>query len=295
MKTIMCRKSAIGQAFLPAKRKVVMKRFILTVMALSAAIVAGMYANRSKAPVAKPVETANPPAEGPIQQLTEHRPIPKEVVAAAKSPLSNVGTSGAESHTLPPPATDSKLLLAQAVETLVSPQTTYQQRQETWKQLRQTGKLDETIAELEQRVSTNPRSTGDVTALGEGYYKKAGNTDDVRERAMLAMKADQTLEAALNLDSSNWEARFTKATGMSYWPAELNKRQEVIQEFLALIQQQETEPPQPQFARTYLLLGQQYEKAGNASDATQVWQRGTSLFPNDTDLQGKLTSQAAAR
>lgn len=270
-----------------------MKRLTVIVMALSAVIVTGMYVNRPKS-AAKPAEIPNQPAERPsAPQVTEYRPVSKEIISTAESAPPNLvaASSSPEVPNSPPTAPDSKLLLNQALETLVSPQTTYQQRQETWKQLQKTGKVDEAITALERRVSENPRSVGDVTVLGEGYYKKAGNTDDVRERAMFAMKADQTLEAALNLEPSDWEARFTKAAGMSYWPAELNKRPEVIQEFLTLIQQQETEAPQPQFARTYMLLGQQYEKAGSANDAAQVWQRGAKLFPNDSDLQNKLTAQ----
>jgi len=274
-----------------------MKRLIVILVVLSSVIVTGMYVNRSKPPVAKPAEIANQSAErSNLGQATEYRPVPKAVIAAAEFPASNfiAATSAPEISNSAKTAMDSKLLVDQAVETLVSPKTTYQQQQETWKQLRKAGKVDDAITELEQRVSENPRSAGDVTALGEGYYKKAGNTDDVRERAIFAMKADQTLEAALNLDPSNWEARFTKAAGMSYWPPELNKGQEVIQEFLALIQQQETQTLEPQFARTYMLLGGQYEKAGRADDAAQVWQRGAELFPGDTDLQNKLAARQQA-
>jgi cytochrome c-type biogenesis protein CcmH/NrfG len=68
----------------------------------------------------------------------------------------------------------------------------------------------------------------------------------------------------------------------------------MMQEFLTLIHQQETQAPQPQFARTYVLLGEQYEKAGGADYATQVWQRGAKLFPNDSDLLGKLAAQHPA-
>jgi tetratricopeptide (TPR) repeat protein len=273
-----------------------MKRLIVILVVLSTVIVVGMYVNRSKPPVANAAETANLPAERPnLRQPTEYRPVPEKVIAAELTPPNVAAASSApEIPNSAPIAAKSKLLLNQAVETLVSPKTTYEQRQETWKQLRQAGKVDEAITELEQRVTENPRSAVDVTALGEGYYKKAGNTDDVRERAILAMKGDQTLQAALNLEPSNWEARFTKAVGMSYWPAELNKGQEVIQEFLTLIQQQETEAPQPQFARTYVLLGGQYEKAGRADDAAQVWLRGANLFPNDTDLQNKLAAKHQA-
>lgn len=274
-----------------------MKRLIVILTALSAAIVAGMYVNRSRPPVAKPAEIAHSPAEEPnARQAKQYRPIGKEVIVATEFARPNVGaaSSAAEIPRSPLTATDNELLFKEAIETLVSGRTSYPQRQETWKQLRKAGKLDEAITELEQRVTANPRSAGDVTTLGEGYYKKAGNTEDIRERAIFAMKADQTLEAALNLEPSNWEARFTKAAGMSYWPAELNKGQEVTQEFLTLIQEQETQAPQPQFARTYVLLGEQYEKAGRADYGAQVWQRGAKLFPNDSALQDKLAAHQQA-
>jgi len=68
----------------------------------------------------------------------------------------------------------------------------------------------------------------------------------------------------------------------------LNKSQEVIQNFQTLIEQQEAQAPQPQFADTYAWLGEQYQKAGRADDARAVWQRGASLFPSDETLRSKL-------
>jgi hypothetical protein len=112
----------------------------------------------------------------------------------------------------------------------------------------------------------------------------------MREQAILAMKADQLFDATLNLDSSHWEARFSKAVSMSYWPAELKKGPEVIENFRTLIQQQETRAPQPEFAKTYLFLGRQYQKSGYPDYATQVWQRGTGLFPDDEELKKELSS-----
>src|SRR5215468_3579417 len=102
------------------------------------------------------------------------------------------------------------------------------------------------------------------------------------------MKADQTLEAALNLDPSDWEARFTKVAGMSYWPTQLNKGPEVIAGFEQLIQQQEARPAESGFSETYLLLGNYYQTLGQSEQAIRIWQRGASQFPNDEDLQAKL-------
>ena len=41
--------------------------------------------------------------------------------------------------------------------------------------------------------------------------------------------------------------------------------------FLTLIQQQETQAPEPQFAQTYAKLGEQYQKLGKADYAQQIW------------------------
>ena len=122
------------------------------------------------------------------------------------------------------------------------------------------------------------------------YLQKCGTIQDVREQGILAMQADKMFDTALSLDPSNWEARFMKAVAMSYWPPMLNKGDEVIQHFQTLIQQQETQTPQPQFAETYAWLGDQYQKAGRADDAKAVWQRGAALFPADEKLRTKLAS-----
>jgi hypothetical protein len=48
-------------------------------------------------------------------------------------------------------------MLYQAVDTRVSPQVPYAQKQETWNQLRQGGRLDPAISELEHRMAGDPR------------------------------------------------------------------------------------------------------------------------------------------
>jgi tetratricopeptide (TPR) repeat protein len=126
--------------------------------------------------------------------------------------------------------------------------------------------------------------------LGQAYLQKLGTTQDIRQQAILAMQADQTFDQALTLDPNNWDARFYKAAALSHWPADLNKSQEVMQNLSTLIDQQETRTPQPEYAQSYVLLGDQYLKAGYPDDARQMWQRGAALFPQNEVLQNKLAS-----
>jgi tetratricopeptide (TPR) repeat protein len=174
----------------------------------------------------------------------------------------------------------------------VSPQSGYPQREAAWKQLKDSGKLDQAITELEQRVSSDPQTAEYSAMLGRAYLEKCGTLQDVREQGILGMKADLAFDDALKTDPSNWEARFTKSVAMSYWPPQLNKGQEVIDNFTQLINQQEAQAPQPQFAQTYAWLGDQYQKSGRNDYALSVWQRGAALYPNDAALTKRLAQPA---
>jgi tetratricopeptide (TPR) repeat protein len=202
------------------------------------------------------------------------------------SPLSAVTTSAPAD-----PGRASQITFNQAIESIVSPRASHAQKETAWKQLRESGKLDQAIGELEQRAASNAGAAEYPAALGQAYLQKCGTIQDVREQGILAMKADQVFDAALNLDSNNWEARFTKALAMSYWPTQMNRGTEVMQHFVTLVEQQEAQTPQPHFAQTYARLGDEYLKYGHAEYAKQAWQRGAALFPEDRELRLKLQAQ----
>jgi len=231
-------------------------------------------------PLPAPPPDSAPHAQPRITVVTAH--APEAVVASASA--------------APVPTTASLSLPAhQAVETLVSPQASFEEKQAAWGLLRDSGKLDQAITEFEQRASASPTTAEYPATLGQAYLQKAGTLKDLREQGILGLKADQSFDAALNLDPANWEAGFWKATAMSYWPPQLGKSQEIIDRFLELIKLQETRAPQPQFAQTYATLGDQYQKQGYPDYAKQVWQRGAALFPNDTQLQQKLENPASTQ
>ena len=270
-----------------------MKRLIMAVIGVGILIVGlGWYVNRPTTPAvppAEPVAELAPAPAGDAPQAVE--PVaarPEQPAQPAAAP--RVAEKASYTAAAPVnPALDAAAL-SRTVDVLVSPQASHQQKQEAWKYLGDAGKLDQAIAELERRMTNDLSNAECPAALGHAYLHKCGTIKDVREQGILAMQADKMFDTALGLDVSNWDARFMKAVAMSYWPPMLNKGDEVIQHFQTLIQQQETQAPQPQFAETYAWLGDQYQKAGRADDAKAVWQRGASLFPADEKLRTKLTS-----
>jgi tetratricopeptide (TPR) repeat protein len=241
-----------------------------------------------------PAITVREPA--PLAPSTIYRPEP---AATTKPVESDAPKASSASNPAPQIKPGPSPALQQALQTLVSQQASFDQKQATWQQLKDSGKLDLAIAELEQHTATSPNSAEYPATLGQAYLQKAGILKDIREQGILGMKADQSFDAALSLDPANWEAGFWKATAMSYWPPQLNKGQEVIERFAELIKLQETQPAQPQFSQTYVLLGEQYQKQGYADYARQIWERGGSMFPNDSRLLEKLSQprpeQAAAK
>lgn len=277
-----------------------MKRIIvMTVAVVGLGVVAGISVKKSRQPAAPTAGSAPSGAAATIQHDSPEQPsatakTPWRSPVEVQSNVSNLPDSTTAESAAPAKANVSRTaqpLVRQAVDTLVSPQANFVQRSTVLDQLRNSGKLDQAIGDLEQRVADNPQSPECPAALGRAYLQKCGTLQDVREQGILAMKADQSFDAALNLDANNWDARFTKAVAMSYWPTQMNRGTEVMQHFVTLVEQQEAQSPQPQFAQTYLWLGKEYAKYGHAQEARDVWQRGAALFPNNAELRTSLGAQ----
>lgn len=268
-----------------------MKRLTLIVGALGVVALAIILELRQKSPPAALAPETSPEettAAVPVAVVPAN-PQPAATPRFDQPPVISTVTAEASVASLPQP--DDATLFRRTLDLLVSPQASFEQKQAAWQQLRQNGKLDQAIAELEQAATNNPTAAAYPAALGQAYLHKCATLQDVRDRGIFGMKADQTFDAALTLDPANWEAGFFKAMSLSYWPKDLNKSPEVIERFTQLIEQQEATVAQPHFAQTYVWLGEQYRKAGQADFADQVWRRGMALFPADPALQKKLDGQ----
>jgi len=263
-----------------------MKQLIFVVAGFGVIIALGIGLNRGNTSPDAPLNTVAASATSSPKRME-----PARTAAPTSTLPANAAHRPGRSPAPVPVAveTEKQRAFRQAIETLLSPQSTFAQKQAVWKQLKDAGQMDDAIAELERRLADSPDSVEDAVALAQAYLKECGQTDDIRQRAMLAMKADLLLDTALSQDPSNWEAQFDKVSIMARWPLELNQGPKVLEQFQTLIQEQESQPTQPQFALTYLRLGDYYERTGDANEAVQVWQRGASIFPDNSDLLNKLS------
>jgi hypothetical protein len=273
-----------------------MKRLILAVVSVGVIGGAALYLNRQKT---APISPAEPMAEAaPTRTPEDTRSVKAVAVQQAEPQVSATAVDSSQTPLVSPVLNEAKpdnsanstapTAFRQAMDILVSPQTSFQQRQAAWKRLRDAGELDQALATLKQGATNNPASAEYPTALGEAYVYKLQTIRDFHEVSILALQADQSFDAALGLDPANWEAQFFKAAALSRWPPEMNKGPEVIRQLSNLIDQQETMPPQPQFAQTYVLLGDQYKKTSQPDYAAQTWRLGLAKFPSDSTLQGRI-------
>lgn len=264
----------------------IMKAFkiiVLAALGAGAAVIIGweFSVGRSVVAIVAPHPAAVPPPKAPAPVAASRAADPAAPAAAAK-------------------VDEAGLALAAALDTFTSPQSTFAQKQAVLDQLRKAGRLEEAIATLKQLAAQSPNDAAIPTALGEAEISQIrtlyenGASPLSNDVAILGLQADQNFTAALALDPTNWEAQFEKAASMAHWPPMLNKGPEVIQRLTALVTQQEAATaPQPEFAQTYAVLGEQYQAAGQPDKAVQIWQQGLGHFPLSSTLQRELAAPTA--
>jgi len=257
-------------------------KILLAVLLIAGAgFIAGWRFGLSRAPaIALP---------GPITFLQTKAPV-----ATPERPASPAPAAPKAAETAPAPD-EAGMALANAIDVLTSAQSTFAQKEAMREQLRKGGRLPEVIATLKQLAAQNPNDANIPTALGEAELSQirnmleAGTDPTSGDIAILGLQADQSFNAALAADPTNWQAQFDKAAALAHWPASMNKGPEVIQRLTALVTQQEATSPQPEFALTYAVLGQQYQATGQTALAVQTWQQGLARFPLSSTLQQALT------
>lgn len=161
-------------------------------------------------------------------------------------------------------------------------------RERAWRRLAEAGRLDEVVAELERLVEQEPQDPDLRVTLGNAYLQQLFQGSSGPRAGELAGAADAAFDAALRLDETHWEARFTKAVSLSNWPAFLGKQGEAIEEFERLVTQQEQQTAQSGHEQTYLFLGNMYLETGETDKALSTWRNGLERFPASEALREQI-------
>ena len=160
--------------------------------------------------------------------------------------------------------------------------------QELFQRLRELGRIDEYVAAMEALAAADPENADLQVALGHAYLQKLFGMESMPEIGVVAMKSDAAFDRALAIDDQNWGARFSKAVSLSNWPAFMGRGPEAIEHFEILLEQQEAQPKRPQFAMTYLFLGNVLQAGGKPERALATWRKGLELFPDREELRNAV-------
>lgn len=273
-----------------------MKTFTITLLIVCSVVIAGSiisldWQKRSpapkpatEAPAGEPADTVSVPPPQPIQPTVAPMTNAPAQVAVTSAPRPQVAS------------TNSVSPIHKLVQTLLSAKSK-SEKQAAFEELVKNGELNAAIAELKQMAADNPNDAKIPTTIGEALLYETQElskdpSQNYDQMGILAMQADQEFNAALQIDPKNWEAQFVKASMMYYWPASSQVNNQIVQNLTSLIDQQETMSPNSEFAQTYVLLGNEYQKLGESDKATATWQLGAQEYPNDPTLQKKLAGGA---
>jgi tetratricopeptide (TPR) repeat protein len=210
-----------------------------------------------------------------------------EIDAAVQRAIAThgVGSDKADATAAKPDAKEDKAVFAKGLfAQFEAGNLSWDERQALWKRAADAGLTDELVAMFEKRANDNPNDPKAQVELGQAYLQKTFQAGGGPEAGVWAIKADKSFDKALSIDDHNWEARFTKGVSLSFWPAALGKQHEAIAQFQTLVEQQDGQTQQPQFAQTHLWLGNMYQQIGEKDKAMAAWQHGLTQFPDDAAL-----------
>ncbi len=158
------------------------------------------------------------------------------------------------------------------------------ERDELWAQVQEAGATDELVSRFEAIAGDQSRDATAQLQLARAYFAKMRSTPGGPQAGKWGSRGADALLRALELDETNWEARFALARHY-YWA---DMQAESLREFELLVRQQRDRTPLDKHAEAFVWLGHLYYNLDRAEDAEKTWRSGLDLFPKDTALQSRL-------
>ena len=186
------------------------------------------------------------------------------------------------------PVASTEARVAAAMEAFAADGLSDSDYQALWRKYAKEGLGDELLAAFEAMAEASPNDPDMQVAVAGAYLNKIFEVGNSPEAGLWATKADKAFDRALELDDHHWDARFSKAVSLSFWPPVFGKQGEAIQQFEVLVEQQRALPADARYAQTHLLLGNMYQQIGQDAKAAGAWRSGLELYPGNEELLGQL-------
>ncbi len=152
---------------------------------------------------------------------------------------------------------------------------------------RESGLLDERIAELEAVVAAAP---GDVEARMElaDHYVGRLMLASGPEQGLWGGRAEEQWQAVAELDDGHWRAHSQLGTNYSYYPSVMGKTDDAIRHLERALQIQRAAAASQEHVQTYLYLSRLYLRSAKRDEARALLEEGLRRHPGDARLEEAL-------
>jgi len=214
-----------------------------------------------------------------------------EAAPAADQPFaagSEPPESGAEERVATP--AEAARALRTLLDELVAVPATPNETGRLWGYLaRNNEQIEPTITRLALEIEKDPNNPELRVLLASALTAKLQyKTQPGPQQGAVWGAAAQQLDKAIELEPQHWNARYSKAFGTTFIPAQFGQRPAAIKQFEQLIAIQEQRAPESHYVGSYYQLGRLYAEAGNQDKAREIWSRGVKLFPDNEQLRASL-------
>ncbi|HEV3028694.1 MAG TPA: hypothetical protein VG457_14035 [Planctomycetota bacterium] len=147
---------------------------------------------------------------------------------------------------------------------------------------------DALVRTLEALVEENPLDPAAHCLLARGCIEALITEPDFLKKGDWARRADAEFLEALRLDPASWEANYSRASALIWWPEPLGKTPEAIRGFERALELQAGSAAQPRYADTYAQLASLYTKVAMPDKAVALLAEGLRIFPGNEELKKQL-------
>ena len=221
-----------------------------------------------------------------LESSAERRAIPPEAIAATETLPVPVEEPAARSD--PARRKEFMDLFAKVIGADSSLRGTLEEQERFFALARESGIVDDILAELEARVAANPSDLDARMELSQAYTAKLMTVPGGPEQGIWGARAEEQWAEVAQRDPARWDAHFALGNNFSYYPDFMNKTGEAIASLERALEIQRTITPEPAHVQTYLSLARMYERKGKTEQARTLLQSGLHLHPGDAGLAAAL-------
>lgn len=156
---------------------------------------------------------------------------------------------------------------------------------------------DRAVRFLKKLSRKQPANTDLKIELACAYVDKiptCGGLAAIVSKGSLANKAISVLNGVIEDHPKHWLAYYCRAMNHLHWPRALRHSDDAVADFNKCLDLQKVNGETPEkayYVRTYLGLGDAYAKMKSFTEARRAWSDGARLFPQNNDLNRRLSIQ----